>query len=213
MGSVYLVRVALPDRPGQLGAVATVMGANGADITSVQVVGKAAPDTVIDDFLVELAPGRLPDQLVSACQKIDGVRVDWIAFYPEGGSLASDLEALDLMTRDASQGAESLTGSAVSVFHVNWAVLVSTDAPDGPVVTFATSRAPDLTTDQLRALGALDTVHAVAPAAEWLPGWQDVVVAVAPVVRGRAIILGRQGGPAFLAAELARFGHLAALVP
>lgn len=209
---MYLVRVALPDVPGQLGAVATVMGANGADITSVQVVGKDGADAVIDDFLVELAPGRLPDQLVSACQQLEGVRVDWIAFYPEGGSLASDLEALDLMTRDMSQAAESLTGSAVSVFHVNWAVLIDTTGPDGPVVTYATSRAPDLATSQVVALGDLDAVREITPEADWLPGWQDVVLAVAPVAGDRAIILGRQGGPAFLAPELARFGHLAALV-
>lgn len=209
---MYLVRVALPDRPGQLGAVATVMGANGADITSVQVVGRAGHGLVIDDFLVELAPGRLPDQLVSACQELDGVRVDWIAFYPEGGSLASDLEALDLMTRDMAQAAESLTGSAVSVFHVNWAVLVDAAGPDGPVVTFATSRAPDLDSDQIRALGSLAAVREITPEDQWLPGWRDVVLAVAPVVGRRAIILGRQGGPAFLPPELARFGHLAALV-
>lgn len=204
------MRVVLPDRPGQLGAVASALGANGADIISVQIVGRIGHDAVIDDFVIDIPPGRLPDQLISACQALDGVRVDWISRYPEGASLESDLEALELMTSDPEHGAESLTTSAVGVFRVHWAFLVERFSV-APVITFSTPQAPDLTTEQLRGLGPTASVRHLTPAPEWLPGWGEIVLAMAPVRGDRVIVAGRQGGPQFLASELARFGHLAAL--
>ena len=61
----YLLRVLLPDRPGMLGAVATALGAAGADILGVDVVERAA-GVAVDDLIVELPPGKLADSLVSA---------------------------------------------------------------------------------------------------------------------------------------------------
>lgn len=208
---MHLMRIVLPDEPGQLGAVATALGTQGADIMSVEIVGRQ-DGSVIDDFLVELAPDKLPDQVVGACQALPGVRVEWIAFYPEGGTLQSDLEALDRMTIQPARAAEILTESAVPVFHAHWAVLVA-DTAGTPHQVHATKQAPELTTKQLASLAPYDQVRADSPASDWLPGWGDVVVAIAPVPEGRAIVLGRQGGPEFLASELARIGHLAALVP
>ncbi len=207
---MFLMRVALSDVPGALGAVATALGGQGVDIEAVQIVGRDG-DTVFDDFLVDIPTGRLPDQIVSACQALDGVRVEWIAYYPEGGTLESDLEALDLITRNPARGAQTLTSSAISVFRVSWAVLVE-GCSRTPTATHRTDQAPELSTAQLTALGAWE-VGTVTPDDDWLPGWQDVIIAKAPVAGDRAVILGRQGGPRFLPSELARFGHLAALVP
>lgn len=209
--AMHLMRIVLPDEPGQLGAVATALGTQGADIVSVEIVGREN-GSVIDDFMVQLAPDRLPDQVVSACLALPGVRVEWIAFYPEGGTLQSDLEALDRMTTRPARAAEILTDSAVSVFHAHWAVLVA-DVAGAPDQVHGTAQAPELTGEQLAALTPYDQVRAVSPAADWLPGWRDVIVAIAPVPGDRAIVLGRQGGPEFLPSELARLGHLAALVP
>ena len=61
----YLLRLVLPDRPGALGAVATALGAVGADILSVDVIERS-PDSAVDDFVVELPPDKLADSLVSA---------------------------------------------------------------------------------------------------------------------------------------------------
>lgn len=207
---MFLMRVALPDVPGKLGAVATALGTEGADIAAIQIVGRDG-DTVIDDFLVDLPAGRLADQVVSACQAIEGVRVEWIAFYPEGGTLTTDLEALEQIIRDPAQGGRILAESSVSVFHAGWAVLVE-DCSTEPRATHRTAQAPELTGEQLTALGDW-SVESLTPPAQWLPGWQDVTIAKAPLVGDRAVILGRQGGPGFLPAELARFAHLAALVP
>ena len=97
--AVFLMRVTLPDRPGSLGAVATAMGGVGGDINAVEIVEKGS-GVVVDDFIVDLPPNQLPETIVTACQTLEGVRVEWIARYPEGGGLQSDLEALERMTAD-----------------------------------------------------------------------------------------------------------------
>ena len=48
---MFLLRVALPDRPGSLGAVATALGTAGADIQAVEIVEKYE-GFAVDDFMV-----------------------------------------------------------------------------------------------------------------------------------------------------------------
>jgi ACT domain-containing protein len=85
----FLLRIVLPDRPGMLGAVASELGKVGADIVSVDVVERT-PGIAVDDLVVELAEGRLPDALISAAQTIKGVWVESIRRY--AGSLATQRE-------------------------------------------------------------------------------------------------------------------------
>ncbi|MDN5805244.1 MAG: amino acid-binding protein, partial [Microlunatus sp.] len=60
------MRVALPDRPGSLGAVATAIGSVGGDINAVEIVEKGN-GVVIDDFIFGLPPNQLPETIVVAC--------------------------------------------------------------------------------------------------------------------------------------------------
>lgn len=207
---MFLMRVSLPDRPGSLGAVASAIGLLGADISAVAIVQRNV-DSAIDDFIVTLPPGRFPDGLVSACHSIEDVHVEWISRYPEGASLETDLEALERMFADPEQAAETLTTSAPGVFHTHWALLI--DCAAEPFVTLSTPLAPDLTAPDLAWFGPFDSAHRVDPDEQFIAGWGDTVMAMAPVSGGRAIAVGRQGGPVFLDSELARLRHLAALVP
>ena len=84
------------------------MGGVGADINAVEIVEKRADGSVVDDFIVDLPPNQLPETLITACQSLPGVRVEWIARYPEGGGLQSDLEALERMAADPPHAAETL---------------------------------------------------------------------------------------------------------
>ena len=84
------MRITLPDRPGSLGAVATAMGKVGGDINAVEIVEKR-DGSVVDDFIVDMPPNQLPETIVTACQNLEGVKVEWISRYPEGGGLQSDL--------------------------------------------------------------------------------------------------------------------------
>ena len=208
---MFLMRITLPDRPGSLGSVATAMGGVGADINAVEIVEKKADGTVTDDFIVDLPPDRLPETIVTACQTLSGVRVEWIARYPEGGGLQSDLEALERMAADPSHAAEILVSLCPVVFRSHWASLL--DVGDGaPRPSFSTTLAPDLTPEVAAKFTPFDLTHRTDLDAEWSPGWADTTAVVTPLTRDRVIIIGRLGGPAFLESEIARLHHLAALV-
>lgn len=207
---MYLMRVALPDRPGSLGAVASAMGSVGGDINAVEIVEKGQ-GVVVDDFIVDLPPGQLPETIITACQHLDGVRVEWISRYPEGGGLQSDLEALERMTTDPANAAETLVSLSPVVFRSHWSLLLDVTG-DGVRTLAATTLAPELDTANAGPLAPFDTTHRVELESGWLPGWAESTVVVVPLTRDRAIAIGRLGGPAFLDSEIARLHHLAALV-
>jgi hypothetical protein len=209
-GGVFLMRVRLPDRPGQLGAVATAMGAVGGDINAVEIVEKG-DGVVVDDFIVDLPPGALPENIVTACQSLEGVRVEWISRYPEGGGLQSDLEALERMTADPKHAAETLVSLCPVVFRSHWATLLQVDG-DSAQPIYSTTLAPDLTPEVAARFAPFDTTHRADLASGWSPGWGDTTLVVTPLTRDRVIAIGRLGGPAFLESEIARLHHLAALV-
>ena len=208
---MFLMRVTLPDRPGSLGAVATAIGRINGDINAVEIVEKGTDGLVIDDFIVDLPPNQLPETIVAACQNLDGVHVEWISRYPEGGGLQSDLEALERMTIEPEHAAETLVSLSPVVFRSHWSALI--DMSGGTIrPTFFTTLAPDLTEEILDQLAPFDATHRVQLDSGWAPGWGDCTVVVTPLTRDRVIVIGRLGGPAFLDSELARLNHLAALI-
>ena len=207
---VFLIRLSLPDRPGSLGAVASAMGRVGGDINAVEIVEKG-DGVVVDDFIVDLPPNQMPETIVTACQSLEGVRVEWISRYPEGGGLQSDLEALERMTAEPAHAAETLVSLCPVVFRSHWATLLEV-APDGPRSTFSTTLAPDVTPEVAASLAPFDVTHRVDLVSGWSPGWGDTTVVVTPLTQDRVIAIGRLGGPAFLDSEIARLHHLAALV-
>lgn len=204
------MRVSLPDRPGSLGSVASAMGSVGGDINAVEIVEKG-DGVVVDDFIVDLPPGQLPETIITACHHLDGVRVEWISRYPEGGGLQSDLEALERMTADPASAAETLVSLSPVVFRSHWSVLLDV-AGDQVTSLAATTLAPEFSTANSGPLAPFDTTHRVELESGWLPGWAESTIVVVPLTRDRAIAIGRLGGPAFLDSEIARLHHLAALI-
>ncbi len=207
---MFLMRVTLPDRPGSLGAVASAMGLVSGDINAVEIVEKG-DGFVVDDFIVDLPPNQLPETIVTACQNLTGVRVEWISRYPEGGGLQSDLEALERMTADPARAAETLASLCPVVFRSNWATLIEV-LPDQARPTFSTTLAPDLTPEIVARFVPFDVTHRVDLQSGWSPGWGDTTIVVTPLTQDRVIAIGRLGGPSFLDSEVARLNHLAALV-
>ena len=201
------MRVALPDRPGSLGAVASAMGSVGGDINAVEIVEKG-DGVVVDDFIVDLPTGRLPETIITACHRLEGVRVEWISRYPEGGGLQSDLEALERMTADPASAAETLVSLSPVVY---WSVLLEVSGDEVSSLA-ATTLAPDFDTSNAGPLAPFDITHRIELDSGWLPGWADSTVVVVPLTRDRVIAIGRLGGPAFLDSEIARLHHLAALI-
>ncbi len=207
---MFLLRVTLPDRPGSLGSVATAMGGVGGDINAVEIVEKR-DGWVVDDFIVDLPPNQLPETLVTACQNLSDVSVEWISRYPEGGGLQSDLEALERMTAEPEHAAETLVSLCPVVFRSHWAALISI-GPNGPEPTFSTTLAPDLTPESAGHFAPFDATHRVELPSGWIRGWGETTVVITPVTQNRTIVIGRLGGPAFMDSEIARLHHLAGLV-
>ena len=196
----------LPDRPGSLGAVATVMGATGVDIEAVEIVEKG-DGIAINDFVLKLPCDVLPDSLVSSCSEIEGVRVMWMSRVPDRWQLDSDIEALDSMVNNPERALEVLVGVAPEVFHCQWALAL--DEAGQPAV--GTDLAPELAADAIERLRPLDQAHALELPADWTPGWGDTALAVVPASGGRTVVVGRRGGPVFLPSEVRRLAHLAAM--
>ncbi len=204
---MFLLRIAMPDRTGALGQVATAIGSVGVDIVSLEIV-EQVNGKVIDDFLLELPYGRLPEELVGACLAIEGVQVLWLSRHHDVRGIESDLEIANQLGEDREHAAELLLEHLPRVFHSKWATLIDLQSMS-PLLR--SDSAPELNPDQIAALAPLDAVHFTEMSDAWLPGWGASSLAVVPDGRGRLLLVGRAGGPDFLESELFRLYHLARL--
>jgi ACT domain-containing protein len=70
----YIVRIALPDRPGALGLVASRIGAVGGDIVAINILERDGGNA-IDEFVIEMGGQHLIELLQSEIHEVDGVTV------------------------------------------------------------------------------------------------------------------------------------------
>ncbi len=70
----YVIRIALPDRPGALGLVASRIGAVSGDIVAIHILERIDGNAV-DEFVVELAGEDLVELLRSEIHEVDGATV------------------------------------------------------------------------------------------------------------------------------------------
>lgn len=211
----YLLRVELEDRPGSLGSLAVALGSVGADILSLDVVERAA-GYAIDDLVVELPPGAMPDMLITAAENLNGVYVDSIR--PHTGLLDAhrELELIDHVAAadGKKQRLQVLVDEAPKVLRVGWCTVVTlTDS--GPQRLVGSSGAPETQAAETPWL-PLARAEALDASAQWVPQvWRDMdtTLAAAPLSDpSTAVVLGRPGGPAFRPSEVARLGYLAGIV-
>ncbi len=192
----YLLRVELPDVPGSLGRVASAIGEAGGDIDAIEIVEKR-DGFAVDDVLLGIPPGTMPDSVISACSVLDGVSVLWISRYAAGGNLFLDLEVVEALTEEPATARDRLVDLLPIAFRVDWAAWIRRGG-DGLAVVRATDAAPSEFS-----VGAL-----TAPTR--LPGDETYVECAAPF-GDDLIAMGRRGGPEFLDSELARLEHLLGL--
>jgi len=184
------MRVALPDVPGSLGRVATAIGEAGGDIEAIEIVDKSREGWAVDDVILALADGTMPDTIISACTDLEDVEVLWISRYA-GGQLFLDLEVVEAMTEAPEQAVQRLADMCLDAFRAEWAAVVGVDG----------------------------TEHSTPGTPSSVPFRQDeelmeddeIVLCSTPFGDGRSLVLGRSGGPEFLSSEVARIGHLAKL--
>lgn len=209
----FLIRVQLPDRPGALGAVATALGKVGVDILSLDVVERRS-GLAIDDLVVELPHGRLPDVLITAAESVEGVEVD--AVRPWAGVLDThrELELVEDIAANPDQGLQTFTDGVPKIIRAGWAVVFAATEgePQRVIASFAAPEtvAGDLPWWPLRRATILDGEESWVP----LP-WRELGTELAATPVGgpdRVLLIGRPGGPMFRAAEVARLEHLAGIV-
>lgn len=213
----YLLRVQLEDRPGSLGSLAVALGSVGADILSLDVVERGA-GYAIDDLVVELPPGAMPDALITAAEHIKGVYVDSVR--PHTGLLEAHRE-LELVDHIAAANSrhdklQVLADEAPKVLRVGWCTVVRSDGSEAGVErVVGSSGAPETQAASAPWL-PLEHAEALDATADWVPQiWRDIDMALAAAPLGdphTAVLLGRAGGPDFRPSEVARLGYLAGIV-
>src|SRR3954453_23365388 len=187
----FLLRVELPDVPGSLGRVATTIGEAGGDIEAIEIVEKR-DGTAIDDVLLEMNEGAMPDSVVSACNALEDVRVMWISRYADGGNIFLDLEGVEDLTEDPGEALDRIVDLLPVAFRSDWAMRIHrskgvvrrTDAAPEELPFTAIERAPRLGVD----------------------GTDVNLYAGARIDGNNVVVIGRRGGPEFVESELARLG-------
>lgn len=210
----YLLRIELLDRPGSLGSLAVALGSVGADILSLDVVERSG-GYAIDDLVVDLPPGAMPDTLITAAEALPGVRVDSVR--PHSGLLEAhrELELLDRVAaaRDDASKLQALADEAPKVLRVSWCTVLHSS--QGTLRRLAGSPgAPETRADSAPWL-PIERATPLDGGADWVPqSWRDMDTTMVAAPLGdphTAVVLGRPG-PEFRPSEVARLGYLAGIV-
>jgi hypothetical protein len=192
----FLLRVELPDVPGSLGRVATAIGEAGGDIEAIEIVEKR-DGLAVDDVLMEMNEGAMPDSVVSACNAIDGVQVMWISRYAAGGNIFLDLEVVEELSAVPAEALDRVVDLLPVAFRSDWAMRIHRSRG----VVRRTDAAPsELPFVEIERASRLD-----------MEGDEVNLYAGARIDGNNVVVIGRRGGPEFVDSELARLGHLVSL--
>lgn len=208
----YLLRVQLPDRPGSLGSLALALGSVGADILSLDVVERG-DGFAIDDIVVEVPSGALPDTLITAAESLHDVQVDSLRPYSGMLDTHRELELIDQVANARDDRLQVLVDGVPRVLRVGWSTVI--DIPQGAYRVVGSQSAPSTQAAEAPWM-PLEKPAALDGEGDWVPElWRDMdtKLAAAPLGNtGKALLLGRPGGPDFRPSEVARLGYLAGII-
>ncbi|MHB8329076.1 MAG: ACT domain-containing protein [Acidimicrobiales bacterium] len=128
--ATYLVRVALPDRPGALGSVASRIGSVRGDVVAVEIVERAE-GRAVDEFVLELPDEGLVPLLLAQIEEVDGATVE--EFHPIlDGNRDRRLDAYDSATsllgeRSPERVLDALTVLVRRELDGTWAAVVDVE--------------------------------------------------------------------------------------
>ncbi|OHR32607.1 amino acid-binding ACT domain protein [Corynebacterium sp. HMSC074C05] len=214
----YLLRIQLPDEPGALGYVAAALGEVEGDIRSVDVVDYGANGVVVDDIVVDLPMGLLPDTLITAAQSISGVEVDSIR--PFSGSVdrrgqIALLAKFSQHTKNLDRALGDVVDGLPQTMTAGWAIVLG-EQSDGRWVRRASSTAAPGDNGRTLPEAPIDSPRNLDPDEEtWLPeDWtvMDSSIAATPMGKGLVLVIGRPGGPDFLPSEVEHLGRIGTIV-
>lgn len=213
----YLIRVQLPDLPGSLGELAEAIGLVDGNIQSVDVIEVLPDATVVDDIVVHLPKSSMADTLITAIRTVDGAEVDSIR--PFTGTV--DRRGQIRMLADVAAHRRNIATAMSELVKVmprsmtaTWVIVLNVD---GEISRVAASQAapaddrstpPDIDVQKARVLDP--------ETEDWIPeSWAllDSTLAATPLgSAGMVLIVGRTGGPNFLASEVEHLGSLGQIV-
>ncbi|QKT07801.1 amino acid-binding protein [Gordonia sp. X0973] len=209
----YLLRVTIDDRPGSLGQLAVALGGVGADIISLEVIERGS-GWAVDDIVVDLPLGALPDTLITAAATADA-HVDSVRPYAGVLDTHRELELVDHVATAKADRLQTLVDDAPQVLRASWATVV-TKADSGATVTVCgSSGAPEtpLADASWLPMAAAATIDPQDPGVPQMwRDWDTRLVAAPLDGPHRALLLGRVGGPDFRPAEVARLGYLIGII-
>jgi len=169
----------------------------------------------IDDLVIELPPGAMPDTLITAAESLRGVRVDSVR--PHMGLLEAhrELELLDHVAAAADNATrlQVLVDGAPKVLRVSWCVVLRSS--QGELERLAGSAGAPETKASSAPWLPIERATTLDGSGEWIPqAWRDMDITMLAAPLGdqhTAAVLGRPG-PEFRPSEVARLGYLAGIV-
>lgn len=213
----FLMRVRMPDVPGSLGLLAMALGTVSGDIRGVDIVGNDADGTVIDDIIVSLPSGHLPDALITATQELDGFYVDSIRPYSGTVDRRGQVQMLAGVAekrRSYSEALEILMEKLPKTMTAGWAVVLDSDPRTHRVA--ASPAAPEDDGAEYDA-PLVEYARVLHPEKDtWIPeNWtvMDSALAATPIGNTSLIlVIGRPGGPDYLISEVEHLRQLGTIV-
>lgn len=209
----YLLRVTIDDRPGSLGQLAVSLGSVAADIISLEVIERG-DGWAVDDIVVDLPLGALPDTLITAAAKA-GAHVDSVRPYAGVLDTHRELELVDHVATAHGDRLQILVDDAPHVLRTSWATVVTATDSGAAVTVCGSPGAPETPLESASWL-PLPAATTVDPHDGGVPqAWRDSdtrLVAAPLDGANRALLLGRVGGPDFRPAEVARLGYLIGII-
>ncbi|WP_288865460.1 amino acid-binding ACT domain protein [uncultured Corynebacterium sp.] len=214
----YLIRVSLPDVPGSLGQLAEAFGMVDADINSVDIVETSTDGTVTDDIVVTLPTGVMVDTLITAVAAVDGAEVDSIRPFTGRVDRRGQIEMLARIaqrTGKLNDTLDELVRVMPGAVTSSWAVVLRNS--DGELSRAAASPAApedDGTRPQMPPIDAARILQSDFDGWAPEPWFQLGTALTITPLQGTDLVLvvGRVGGPDFLASEVREIGDLGCIM-
>lgn len=216
----FLIRILLPDVPGSLGEVAVAIGMVGGNIQSVDIVEVFSDGTVMDDIVIELPNDVMADSLITAANSVDGVEVDSIRPFSGRVDRRGQINMLSEVaarSRNIPRAMQELVTVTPRSMTASWAIVLDDTAETSPITRVAASQAAPEDDGSTPAQIHLPAARILNPEKEeWIPeswGLLDSSLAATPLKgTGMILVVGRTGGPDFLATEVEHLGQLGIIV-
>lgn len=213
----YLIRVSLPDVPGSLGELAEAFGMVEANIQSVDIV-QTTDGVVTDDIVVDLPTGTMIDAVITAAGTLDNVEVDSIRPFTGRVDRRGQVKMLSRVAAQTGNRAgalEELVELMPRTMTSNWAVVLrNTDAGMERVAASPAAPGDDGSTPPKLELDGPRVLDAETE--EWVPeswGLLDTALTAAPLPgTDLVLVVGRVGGPDYLASEVTHIGDLGTII-